>query len=121
MIFKKRETQMRGIPLTSLSTLGTLESGQYCSDRALTRATGLEPSRRLKIIELLDLGDAVPSIEPVVARYEVAELQADTRAQETVEQYREHEQGESHVQAITFDGESCDGEGDASDGGGNEK
>ena len=46
---------------------------------------------------------------------------ADTRPQEAVEQYREHEQGEGHVQPIAFDGESYDGEGYARDGGGNEE
>src|ERR1700674_2527215 len=46
---------------------------------------------------------------------------ADTRAQEAVEQYREHEQGESHVQPIAFDGESYDGEGYTCYGGGNEE
>src|SRR6266853_6062406 len=46
---------------------------------------------------------------------------ADTGTQEAVEQYRKHEQGEGHVQAIAFDGESYDGEGDAGDGSGNEE
>ena len=46
---------------------------------------------------------------------------ANTRAQEAVEQYREHDQREGHVQAIAFDGESYDGEGYAGDGGGNEE
>ncbi len=46
---------------------------------------------------------------------------ANTGAQEAVEQYREHEQGEGHVQAIAFDGESYDGEGHAGDGSGNEE
>src|ERR1700680_1016592 len=61
-IFKKRETQIRGIPLTSLSALGASESGQYCSGRALTWAAG--PGNLAEIAELLVLGDVVPSIEP---------------------------------------------------------
>src|SRR6202158_2578933 len=46
---------------------------------------------------------------------------ADTGPQETIEQYREHEQCEGHVQPIAFDGESYDGEGYACYGGGNEE
>ena len=46
---------------------------------------------------------------------------ADTGPQEAVEQYREHEQCEAHVQPIAFDGESYDGEGYAGDRGGNEE
>jgi hypothetical protein len=46
---------------------------------------------------------------------------ADTGPQEAVEQYREHEQCEGHIQPIAFDGESYDGEGYACYGGGNEE
>jgi hypothetical protein len=46
---------------------------------------------------------------------------ADARPQEAVEQYREHEQCEGNIQPIAFDGESYDGEGYASDRGGNEE
>ena len=164
---QKRETQIRGIPLTALSALGALESGQYCSGRALSWAAG--PGNLAKMRELLDLGDAVPSIEPSMpyarsihrlcigpimrpvfvknrdtslpwsARRAMASAEtgfrglrvffiklspgshANTRAQEAVEQYREHEQCEGHVQPIAFDGESYDGEGYACYGGGNEE
>ena len=88
-------------------------------DRALTWATG--PGNLAKIIDFLDLGDVVPSIEPWLRGRKWPGSHADTRAQEAVEQYREHEQGEGHVQPIAFDGESYDGEGYARDGGGNEE
>jgi hypothetical protein len=42
-------------------------------------------------------------------------LNADARAQETVEQDGEHDQCEGHIQAIAFDSESGYGEGDARD------
>src|SRR6202171_86852 len=166
-IFKKRETQIRGIPLTPLSALGASESGQYCSGRALSWAAW--PGNLAKMRELLDFGDAVPSIGPSVpyarsihrlcigpimrpvlvknrdtslpwtARRAMASAEtrfrglrvffiklppgshADTGPQEAVEQYREHEQCEGHVQPIAFDGESYDGEGYACYGGGNEE
>jgi hypothetical protein len=46
---------------------------------------------------------------------------ANTRPQEAVEQYREHEQCEGNIQAIAFDSESYDGEGYAGDGSGDEE
>ena len=46
---------------------------------------------------------------------------ANARAQEAVEQYREHDQGKDHVHTIAFDGESYNGEGYSGDGSGNEE
>jgi|ERR1700686_5423327 len=114
----KRETQIRGIPLTPLSTLDALESGQYCSgDFVLGHWAwkSREDERTLRLRRCCAFD------RTVVAREEVAELHANTRAQEAVEQYRKHEQCEGHVQAITFDGESYDGKGYAGDRGGNEE
>ena len=63
----------------------------------------------------------LPRSTSVLHKVAAAGSCADTGPQEAVEQYREHEQCEGHVQPIAFDGESYDGEGYACYGGGNEE
>ena len=105
----------RGLEVRSGNWWWSTETVEIRWDEVFGRVrTGRQPSRKLST-------DSSTLAAVEVDRIHLQCSHADTRAQEAVEKYREHDQGEDHIQAIAFDGESYNGEGYSGDGSGNEE